>query len=184
MTRFDDALRDHRIKKACSLVPAGSRVLDVGCRDGQLFRTLGHSLGEGVGIDPELEAPIVTADYRLVPGWFPTDLPDDVGDFDVITMLALFEHISPDDQPKVVARCKELLRPGGSVVLTIPSKQVDAILDVLEKVRLVVDDSIHQHYGFDAKRDTEPVFAAGGFRTDHRSTFQFGLNNLFRFTAA
>lgn len=183
MTRFDDALRDHRIKKACSLVPEGSRVLDVGCRDGQLFRVLGAALGEGVGIDPELEAPIITSSYRLVPGWFPADVPDDVGEFDVITMLALFEHISPEDQPNVVARCGELLAPGGSVVLTIPSKQVDAILDVLEKVRLVVDDSIHQHYGFDAKRDTEPVFAAGGFRTDHRSTFQFGLNNLFRFSA-
>lgn len=184
MTFFDDALRDRRIAKACSLVPKGARVLDVGCRDGQLFSVLGVDLGEGYGIDPDLEGETTSPRYRLVPGWFPADLADDVGTFDAITMLALFEHISPEDQPKVVQKCRDLLRPGGIVILTIPSKQVDHILDVLEKVKLVVDDSIHQHYGFDAKRDTEPVFHAGGFATDHRSSFQLGLNNLFAFRSA
>jgi len=181
MTFFDDALRDQRIKKACGLIPEGSRVLDVGCRDGQLFRVLGSSLTEGLGIDPDLDGTITAPKYQLVQGWFPAELPDGVRRFDAITMLALFEHISPEDQPKVVARCKDLLNPNGLVVLTIPSKQVDAILDVLEKVKLVVDDSIHQHYGFDAKSDTEPVFHAGGFTTAHRSSFQLGLNNLFAF---
>jgi len=184
MTFFDDALRDRRIAKACALVPDGARVLDVGCRDGQLFRVLGTRLGEGYGIDPDLEGETVAPRYRLVPGWFPAELADDVGTFDAITMLALFEHISPEDQPKVVARCRELLNPDGIVILTIPSKQVDLILDVLEKVKLVVDDSIHQHYGFDAKKDTEPVFHRGGFVTQHRKSFQLGLNNVFAFRPA
>ena len=184
MTLFDDALRDARIRKACALVPKGSRVLDVGCRDGQLFRVLGADLADGVGIDPDMVGVTTAPNYKLVPGWFPVDLPDDVGTFDAITMLALFEHIPPDEQPKLIQTCKDLLNPGGSVILTIPSKQVDAILDVLEKIKLVVDDSIHQHYGFDAKHDTEPLFRAGGFRTAHRSSFQLGLNNVFKFQVA
>jgi len=184
VTFFDDALRDRRISKACGLVPQGSRVLDIGCRDGRLFRELGVRLNEGYGIDPDLDGVVTGSGYQLVPGWFPAEMPADTGTFDAITMLALFEHISPEDQPKVVQKCKELLNPGGIVILTIPSKQVDSILDVLEKVKLVVDDSIHQHYGFDAKSDTEPVFHAGGFVTAHKSSFQFGLNNLFAFRVA
>jgi hypothetical protein len=86
-------------------------------------------------------------------------------------MLALFEHISPKDQPKVVQKCKSLLNPGGLVILTIPSKQVDSILGVLENVKPVVDDSIHQHYGFDLKSDTGPVFHLGGFVTELKSSF-------------
>lgn len=182
MTLLDDKLRDRRIRKATDLIPAGARVLDVGCRDGHLFRVLGDRLGEGVGIEPELPGEEVTGPrFRLVKGWFPADLPEDVGSFDAIVMLALFEHIPPEEQPALVETCRKLLNPGGTVVLTIPSKEVDTILDVLEKVKLVQDDSIHQHYGFDAKKDTEPLFHAGGFTTVVRRSFQLGLNNLFQF---
>ncbi len=184
MTRLDDKLRDLRIAKVLALVPDGSRVLDVGCRDGTLFKMMGSRLGEGVGIDADLDGVVTEGRFKLVPGWFPKDLPDDVGQFDAITMLALFEHIPPEAQDDVVASCRRLLKPGGRVVMTVPSKQVDTILDVLEKVKLVQDDSIHQHYGFDAKKDTEPLFQRGGFVTQHRKAFQLGLNNLFCFTVA
>ena len=181
MTALDDKLRDLRIKKAANLIPDRARVLDVGCRDGHLFRVLGRRLGDGVGIDPELPEDSHEPGHRLVRGWFPADLPPDIGTFDAIVMLALFEHIPPDQQPTLIQTCKDLLNPGGTVVMTIPSKQVDTILDVLEKVRLVKDDSIHQHYGFDARRDTEPLFRNSGFDTVVNRSFQFGLNNLFQF---
>jgi SAM-dependent methyltransferase len=184
MTLLDDKLRDRRIARAISLIPDGARVLDVGCRDGHLLRVLGPKLTDGLGIDPDLPGEVTESRFRLVPGWFPADLPTDAGTFDAIVMLALFEHIPPDEQPKLVETCRELLNPGGTVILTIPSKQVDAILDVLEKVKLVQDDSIHQHYGFDAKRDTEPLFHQAGFETVVRKSFQLGLNNLFQFRAA
>ena len=109
MTFFDDALRDRRISKACGLVPQGSRVLDIGCRDGRLFRELGGRLNEGYGIDPDLDGVVTGSGYQLVPGWFPAEMPADTGTFDAITMLALFEHISPEDQPKVVQSRKILI---------------------------------------------------------------------------
>ena len=181
MTKLDDKLRDLRIAKAISLVPSGARVLDVGCRDGHTLALLGDRLGEGVGIDPELPDVPDRPRIRLVKGWFPADLPADVGAFDAIIMLAIFEHIPPDEQPKFIQTCWEHLAPGGTAIMTIPSKQVDVILDVLMKIKLVKDDSVHQHYGFDARHMTVPLWEAGGFETVVHRPFQFGLNNLFQF---
>ncbi len=183
MTPLDDYLRNRRMSRVGGLIPSGSRVLDVGCRDGHLFQYLGDRLGEGVGIDPEPLAGHDGERYRLLTGWFPQDLPDDVGTFDVITLVAVLEHLQPDAQTQLVEDCRRLLRPGGRVVLTVPSKEVDTILSVLMKVRLVADDSVDQHWGFDARRLTVPLFEQAGFTTLVHSTFQLGLNNLFCFQA-
>ncbi|MFM7063903.1 MAG: class I SAM-dependent methyltransferase [Actinomycetes bacterium] len=183
MTPLDDFLRNRRMARVGGLVPSGSRVLDVGCRDGHLFEYLGDRLGEGVGIDPEPLAGRDGARYRLLTGWFPQDLPDDVGTFDVITLVAVLEHLQPDAQSQLVADCRRLLNPGGRVVLTVPSKEVDQILKVLMAVRLVADDSVDQHWGFDARRLTAPLFERAGFSTLVHRKFQLGLNNLFCFQA-
>jgi hypothetical protein len=68
-------------------------------------------------------------------------------------------------------------------VLTVPSKEVDKILAALMALRLVTDDSVDQHWGFDAKRLTSPLFERGGFTTLVHKKFQLGLNNLFCFQA-
>jgi hypothetical protein len=74
-------------------MPPGAKVLDVGCDDGQLFRSLGPSLREGLGIDANLVGELTGDRYRLVPGYFPKDVPPDAGDFDVVSMLALFDPV-------------------------------------------------------------------------------------------
>ena len=54
MRRFDRFIRDQRINQAVRFIRPGSRVLDIGCHDGALFRAIGPALREGVGIDPDL----------------------------------------------------------------------------------------------------------------------------------
>ncbi len=182
MTPLNTYLRNRRMAIACSQVPDGARVLDVGCRDGYLFQYLGDRLGEGIGIDPDLMEGRDAGRYRLLTGWFPDDLPEDVGTFDVVTLLAVLEHLQPVEQEQLVVDCRNLLRPGGRVVLTVPSKEVDHVLRVLRALRLAADDSVDQHWGFDARRRTVPLFEAGGFSTLVHRPFQLGLNNLFCFT--
>ena len=55
-------------------VANGARVLDVGCSDGALFRNLGSRIGEGVGVDTDLDAPVEMPSFVLVPGTFPESL--------------------------------------------------------------------------------------------------------------
>src|ERR1700730_18950357 len=67
--RQERRLRAYRIAQAVPHIPHGSRVLDVGCGDGELFRWLGARLGLGIGIEPMLAGPLVGATHRPRRGW-------------------------------------------------------------------------------------------------------------------
>jgi 2-polyprenyl-3-methyl-5-hydroxy-6-metoxy-1,4-benzoquinol methylase len=177
--RLDRFLQRWRIDEAAPYVKRDARVLDVGCADGALFDRLGPLVGEGVGIDPDLRAPEQRGALRLVPGRFPDDL-DVTAPFDVITMLAVFEHVPGDQQAAWARACHRLLAPGGALVITTPSPLVDPILDVLLRLRIADGMSLEQHRGFDP-REAPRIFLDVGFTLETWRRFQLGLNHLFVF---
>ena len=130
-------------------------------------------------MDANLAQPVRLGKIQLIPGQFPRDLGD-VGSFDVVTMLSVFEHIPPDEHRTVAEACANLLRPAGRLILTVPSPGVDRILAGLKFAHLIDGMSIEQHYGFDV-RTTPAIFTAQGFKLIKHERFQLGLNNLFVF---
>ena len=178
MTRLDLLLQNWRIRRIGSFLENGARVLDIGCSDGTLFRRF-KQLRDSAGIDPDLHEQVQLPNAVLYPGFFPPDLPD-MGLFDAITMLAVLEHIPEDRQVSLARDCFQRLRPGGKVIITVPSPQVDNILAVLGWLHLVDGIHVEQHYGFDVK-GTKPIFQSAGFELLYFGTFQLKLNNLFVF---
>ena len=177
MKPFDKLIRDWRISKAAPYVKTGSRVLDIGSADGALFQRYEPVMGEGLGIDSGLEQPIEGRNWRLIKGWFPEDLPDSEP-FDVITMLAVLEHIPPTEQATMAREVALRLKPGGHLVITVPSPMVDPIVDALIKLRVMRAVGFEQHWGFDPTTTPE-VFAPGGLAVAKARRFQLGLNNLY-----
>jgi SAM-dependent methyltransferase len=179
VTGVDRFIQRWRIRKAGAYIPRGARVLDIGCSDGAMFKLVPH-IGSGIGIDPLLTQPEQLPNARLLPGLFPDALPQD-DTFDAITMLAVLEHVPRDQQRPLALNCARFLRPGGRLIITVPSPAVDKILDVLSAMRLIHGMSLEQHYGF--KPDETPsVFGSAGLTTTVQRRFQFGLNNLFVFS--
>ena len=174
MTPLDRLLQRLRVRVAAPHIPPGSRLLDVGCADGHLLRAVKGRIREGVGVDPDAQ-PRTEQSYRLIRGGFPDGL-DDPGPFDVITMLAVFEHFTEEDRPRVVEACRRLLRPGGRVVITVPAAAVDRIVDVLRQLRLVHGMDIEAHHGYDPAQ-TPKHFS--GFSVLRHEPFELGLNHLF-----
>lgn len=177
MKAFDRWLQNRRVAQTRPWIPSGARVLDIGCADGMLFQRLRSRIQDGVGIDPDA-TPIVTQNgYRLITGRFPDDLPDGEP-FDAITMLAVLEHIPATQQPRVADRCAALLKPGGRLILTVPSPAVDVILEVMKALRLSEPMSLDEHYHFDV-RGVPKIFNSLSLVAARR--FELGLNHLFVF---
>ena len=144
-----------------------------------MLRRLAGRISHGVGIEPTLDERVVTEHYELIPGSFPDQRPRDI-QFDVITMLAVLEHIPPSQQALLGDACAALLKPGGRIVITVPSPRVDDILHVLLRLHLIAGIAAHEHYGFDPD-DTPGIFRGPRYRVVERRRFQLGLNNLFVF---
>jgi SAM-dependent methyltransferase len=176
----DGIIRDARIAHAVRVIPPGARILDVGCHDGTLFRRLGPALRDGVGLDPALRGPLAGERYRLEPGLFPADAPDEPGAFDVVTMLATLEHLAPEEQKAAAEATHRLLAPGGRVVVTVPSPVVDRLLHWLTRLRVLDGMEAEQHHGFDPA-DVIPLMEAVGLRLVCHRRFELGLNHLFVF---
>ncbi len=175
MTPVDRALQEWRMLKVRRHVPWGARVLDIGAHQGELFSRLGPRVSAGVGVDP---VAVERRDARVVlyRGLFPDERVLRHGPFDVVTMLAVFEHV---EDPVAFARAvSAVLRPGGRFVLTVPDARVDAILDVLVKLRLADGMALEEHHGFDAT-DTPRILRDAGFDVLAHERFQLGLNNVW-----
>lgn len=179
MKALDRFLQRWRIAQARPYIAPGTRVLDIGCADGALFRQLGARIGEGVGVDPNLERPMVVGRGRLVAGRFPQDLPD-ARPYDVITLLAVVEHVPAEHLARLAQDCARFLQPGGCLVITTPSAAVDRILDWLKRLRLIDGMSLDEHHGFDPGQ-TPALFSVGGLQLEKAARFQLGLNHLFVF---
>lgn len=180
MKTIDKYLQNERIRNIKPFIRDNSLVLDIGCFDGELFRQIDSQIQFGCGIDPLLEKTIKAKKYCLIPGKFPEDLPKDVGSFDVITALAVFEHISPENQRSFADACRQCLKPGGRVIVTVPSNFVDKILDILLKLKLIDGMPLEQHHKFNPEITTA-IFMQAGFEVEYTHKFQLGLNNLFVF---
>ena len=175
MRILDRILQNWRARMARPWIGAGACVLDIGCHQGEFLDSLGDHIGPSVGLDP-LTTPRVTPRYRLLAEPFqePSPFPD--ASFDVIVMLATLEHIQDTDS--LARECNRLLRPGGRVVITVPSRQVDAIVDWFCRLGLADGMSLEEHHGFDPLT-TPQLFGTYAFEVEKWRTFQFRLNHLF-----
>jgi methionine biosynthesis protein MetW len=108
-----------RIMGWLSLRPP-SRVLDLGCSDGQLGAHLTDMGHEVVGVDLEEHKGV----RERIADFFQADLdqgiPDGVGDgYDIVLMADVLEHVRRPEELLAAARTR--LRPGGSLIVSVPN---------------------------------------------------------------
>ena len=133
-----------------------------------------------MGVDPTLKEPLMVIYFVLQAGFFRAALPAAAGDFDVIAMLAVLEHFPETGYDSLRAGCEARLRPGGKLLITVPSQPVDLILKWLTFFRLIDGMSLEEHHGYEAGRTLE-IFRPPQFRLVCHQRFQLGLNNFFAF---
>jgi 2-polyprenyl-3-methyl-5-hydroxy-6-metoxy-1,4-benzoquinol methylase len=181
MKWLDYYLQKLRFKTATKFISSNSRLLDIGCSQGEFFIFLQEKNITGTGVDPEVKEPLraLPPGITVIRSVFPSE--QYLGDnYDTITALAVFEHIPEMEQKGFAKACYPLLSDKGKVIITVPSPFVDYILHFLKFFRVIDAMNPEQHYGFRPKNTTS-LFSENGFRLVLHTKFEFGLNNLFVF---
>jgi SAM-dependent methyltransferase len=148
---FEPYLAHLRAQKANRLIPMhlrSGRILDIGCGSYPYF--LAHTnFTEKFSIDQsplsdhiltQLEISSYTLDLNSQPS-----LPFEDGFFNVVTLLAVVEHLDPLSMARLFSEIRRTLRPGGVIVLTTPAAWSAGILNFMASVGLVSIEEIHEH---------------------------------------
>jgi SAM-dependent methyltransferase len=147
MKHIDRVLQRWHIAKARPFIAKGARLLDIGSSDGAPFQELEAQLGGARGIDPTLRQNILLGNVPLIGGFFPKDMTQ-VAAFDAITLLAVLEHFAPGNYEGLRSGCARCLKPGGNLIITVPSLKLDRILKVLLSIGLIDGMSLEAHHGY------------------------------------
>ena len=115
-----------------------------------------------------------------------TKLPFEDGFFDVVTMLALIEHLEYDTTANLLGEVYRILRPDGVCILTTPAKWVNILLKSMAWFRLVSPREIEEHKCLYDPNKILDLFKLNQFREDDIDTgfFEMHMNIWARATKA
>jgi glycosyltransferase involved in cell wall biosynthesis/ubiquinone/menaquinone biosynthesis C-methylase UbiE len=158
--------------EVAAMIPAGaSRILDVGCGEGVLGRTLlGKGASEVVGIETDPKAAEAARKNlsRVLRGDVESmDLPFGEGHFDCIVLADVLEHLR--DPLSVLKRLSRHLADSGTVVASIPNVRFYDVVARLADGRWEYRDSgilDRTHLRFFTKKEMESLFRQAGFEME------------------
>ena len=176
---LEPILRRMRIDRVLPYVKGvpDCRLLDIGCGwEARLLRELEPYLAAGWGIDFKAP-PIATDKLRTISARLDDRLPFDSESFDIVTMLAVLEHL---DKPLAIMReIARLLRPEGRLLLTVPSRSAKPVLEFLAyRLGIVNPDEIRDHKTYFDRADLARLLdQCDGLVIERHQYFQCGMNN-------
>ena len=118
-----------RIERAAGWIGPDAVVLDAGCAGGQITLDLAHHVRQIIGIDLSTKLIGFAEQRREQQGVgnarFMAATPDDPSlspsSFDAVTAYSLLHLV--EDLPATLRRFHELLKPGGRLIVELPSKE-------------------------------------------------------------
>jgi SAM-dependent methyltransferase len=122
------------------------RILDIGSGTTPFF-LINTQYNEKFGIDPAGVFSVLYENITLLK----TDLEEETtlqfenNFFEIIAMLAVFEHIEPSKLTDVLKETKRTLKPGGRFILTTSAPWSDKLLRIMAKLQLVSSGEINDH---------------------------------------
>jgi cyclopropane fatty-acyl-phospholipid synthase-like methyltransferase len=97
--------------------------------------------------------------------------------FDHCVALAVLEHVPVADLTDFLDAARALLRPGGTLIATVPSPSTDRVLAILHRLRIIDGMDLEAHDGLTLAELADAATTAG-FRLVRHDRFQLGMNNL------
>jgi ubiquinone/menaquinone biosynthesis C-methylase UbiE len=176
---LEPILRRLRIRKVLPTIRQypDCHLLDIGCGwDCRLLKTVAPFIGFGVGIDFKVQE-LELAKIKTIRMMITETLPFPAESFDVVTMLAVLEHLT--EPVGMVREIERILKKGGSLVLTVPSIIAQPVLEFLSyRLGIVNVDEIRDHKKYYDYKELKKLFSQTGMVMESHRYFQMGMNNF------
>lgn len=186
---LEPTLARFRAAKANALITPEQRrgrILDFGCGSFPYFLS-STQFAAKYGLDKMVDPAGgngVPPDISLAPfDIYNADrLPFDDNFFDVVTMLAVFEHIRVDRLTLLITEIHRVLKPGGAYIMTTPSGWTGPILDALKTLGLVSKEEIDEHEDSYSAKKIRAIMANTPFKPEQTRIgyFELGMNVWMR----
>lgn len=180
---LENFLAKQRARKADELISGKLRkgcILDIGCGSHPYF-LLNTDFSRKHGLDKSLRGENVHGDTsRIAINNFDmeTDRKLPYGDesFDVVTMLAVIEHIEPLKLEHILTDIFRVLKSGGEFIITTPAFWTDGLLSVLAGVNLVSREEIDEHKDTYSHNKLSKLLVTAGF---DKNNIEMGYFEIF-----
>lgn len=175
-------LARQRANRANALIPEQlrtGRILDIGCGTYPAFLT-GTRFAERYGLDrvelADIRIPGITLVEHDISDGSPVPFEDSF--FDVVTMLAVFEHLEVPALSRLLWEIRRMLRSGGIFVMTTPVSWTEGLLRAMSSAKLVSHEEIGEHKAQYSGREVASLLVEAGFDSSsiRHGTFELGMN--------
>jgi ubiquinone/menaquinone biosynthesis C-methylase UbiE len=176
---LEPILRWMRLRRVIPYIEKSFNVLDIGCgRSATFLRSIAPQISQGVGIDYKVNENIEIANIKVQKQILDKNLPFADNSFDVVTMLAVLEHI--ENEQEILSEVHRVLVPNGKLILTVPSIWAQPVLEFLAyKLKLVSKDEIQDHKRYYTHDKLKEVLVVNtGFQKFTHRYFQCWMNNF------
>ena len=178
--KIDFLIQKRRIGEIEKYVPRDSYLLDIGCGYyPQNLVSLGTRIRKGVGIDMDIPEKSPSGKISFVRHAIERTLPFPGGEFDCITVLAVLEHL---EYPReIISECHRILKPGGRIIVTVPSNYSKPILLALAGLGLISREEVYSHRHYFSKSELEKLLSEAHFIEKSARFYNLFMNLLFVF---
>lgn len=182
---FEKYLAKKRAKIANSLIPdvlrSGS-ILDIGCGSFPYFLS-STKFNNKFGIDSIIhKKDFVEKNINLRTVDIENEkLPFKSEEFNVVVMLAVFEHVRDERLNFLLKEVKRVLKNDGLFIMTTPASWSASVLWALSRIGLVSKIEIDDHKNFNPPSRIRKILEDAGFAPNRirNGYFEFYLNTYF-----
>ena len=177
---LDDFIARWRLRQVRQQVSRGGRILDFGCGHQAFFlRSVSSLVSRGIGLDYDAESEKIEPNIEIINTRFAGKLEFPDQSFDQVSILAVLEHIIPDEVDVLFREFWRVLAPGGQVLLTTPTPAAKPVLELLAfRLKIISAPEIADHKHYYPREDILDVANRNNFALRHFAKFQFGFNCL------
>ena len=169
-------LQRWRIKKILPYFPYGGVHLDIGCDTPPVLINLvkermKQCIGVDIAVKPEKRDNVEIKRMDLQ-----KKIDLDSNYVNVITLLAVLEHMKYPVE--ILKECYRILKPGGIILITVPSPQNEPILHMFAALHLVRPEMIDQHETYFTKAYLLECLNQVGYKQAEVRYFELTLNTF------